>query len=77
MIVAMFAVRMMQVSVHQVIDVIAMWHRLVAAVRSVSVSGFMRAAVVAWRAVGGIRSAHRNCVIVDVAVVNMMQVSVV
>ena len=77
MIVAVFAVRMMEVSVHQVIGVIAMRHRLVAAVRSVSVCGFVRAAVVARGAIGGIRSAHRNCVVVDVAIVNMMQVSVV
>jgi hypothetical protein len=75
-IVAVFAVRMMEMSVHQVIGVIPMRHRLMTAVRPVSVCGFVRAAVVARGAVGRIRSAYRNCVVVDVAVVNMMQVSV-
>jgi hypothetical protein len=40
-IVAVFAVRMMQMSIHQVIDVIAMRYRFVAAVWSVSVGSFM------------------------------------
>jgi hypothetical protein len=46
-VVAMIAVRMMQVAVDQVVDMIAMRHRFVPASRLVDMSRFMTAAVVA------------------------------
>ena len=76
MIVAVLAVRMMEMSAHQVIDMIAMRHCLVAAVWSVDMAGFVRAAVVARSAVGRIGSADCESVVINMAVVNMMHVSI-
>ena len=48
MIVAVDAMGVMQVAVHQVIDVIPVWHRLVAAVHAVNVLFIVSEAFVAW-----------------------------
>jgi hypothetical protein len=76
-IVAVLAVWVMEMSAHQVIDVIAMGHCLVAAVWPVDVVGFVRATVVARSAVGRIGSADCDGVIIHVAIMNMMHVSIV
>ena len=76
-IVAVDAMGVVQVAVHQVIDVIPVGHRLVAAVRAVNVLLVMREAVVAWRAFLGIRRIHLNVVIVHVIAVRVVQVAIV
>jgi hypothetical protein len=48
MVVAMCAMGVMEVAIHQVIDVIPVWYCLVAAVRAVSMRLVMTGAVVAW-----------------------------
>ena len=73
----MASVRVMQMSAHQVVGVVAVRNGLVAASRSVCMLGFVSAALVLGRALGGILSTHRNGVIVDVALMRMMQMPVV
>jgi hypothetical protein len=72
----MLAVRMMQVTGNEVVHVIAMRHRLVAAARTVAVVRGMRPAVVrtAVARMGGIDLDH---VFVDVVVVRVVKVTVV
>jgi hypothetical protein len=76
-IVAVDAVGVVQMAVHQVIDVIPVWHRLVAAIRSVNVLFIVRKALVAWRTFLGIRRVHLNVMVVHVVAVRVMQVTIV
>jgi hypothetical protein len=73
----MAAVGMMQVTFHQVIRVIAVGYRLVAAAGSMGVLLPMGAARVVRRAGRRIGTADRESVLVDVTGVGVMQVSVV
>ena len=75
MIVAVVAVRMVQVAVHKVIDMIAMWHGFVAATGSVDVAGFVAAA--GCRATIGVRGAHFDDMFIDVIAMRVMEVAVV
>lgn len=77
MLVAVLAVRMMQVVAHQVVDVVAVRHRLMAATIAMRVLGLMALAVVLGRAVVGVRGVHRDDVLVDVVAVGMVEVSLV
>jgi hypothetical protein len=72
-VVAVVAVWVMEVTADQVVDVLAVGDRLVAAVRSVLVFG----AVVAGRAVGGIGLADRQYVALDAARAVMVQLTLV
>ena len=65
MIVTVPLVRMMQASFHQVVGVVAVRHRLVAAVRAVLVAGLVAAVVLAVRAVGGVAGADFQAVFLD------------
>jgi hypothetical protein len=84
-VVAVVAVRVVKVTADQVVDVLAVRDRLVAAVRPVFVFGIVVGAVVAGRAVGGIGLADRQyvaldparAVVVQLAVVEVIQVIVV
>ena len=71
MIVAVSAVRMVQMAIHQVIDMIAMRHGFVAAVGTVSVLLLMGRAIVVRCAFLRIRRGH-----LDLMVVHMVAVSV-
>ena len=62
MIIAMSLVRMVQPPVHQIVGVVTVRHRLVAAVRTVLVVGLVPAVVLAVRAVGGITGANLQAV---------------
>jgi len=74
-IVAMVAVRMMQVAVHEVIDMIAVRDRLVAAAEAVDVRGVVARA---GRSVTvGIRGADFDDVLIDMTPMRMMQMPVV
>jgi len=70
------AVRMVQVPVHEVIDVVAVRDGLVAAAGAVLVIGVVPAAFVFRRALVGILAADVNHVLVDVVLVRMVQVPV-
>jgi hypothetical protein len=77
-IVAMAAVRVMQVAVDEVVDVIAVRHRGMPATRAVYVTGFVARAGVSRRAGGRILGVDRQYVLFDLAAGDrVMQVAVV
>ncbi len=71
-IVAVCAMAMMQVAIHQVIDVVPVWYGLVAAFRAVSVALIVSGTFVGWRAFVGIHRVHRNAVVLHVFPVEMV-----
>jgi hypothetical protein len=75
-IVAMIPMRMMQVAVDQIIDMIAMRHRLVTAIRTVLVIARMAAAIMIRRALVGIAGAHVDGVFVEVILMRVMKVAI-
>lgn len=77
MIVAVVAMRMMQVAVHQIIDVIAVRHRFVSTVRAVDVIFRMARANVLRRAAGQIGCGYIERVFFDLAAGRVVQVAVV
>jgi hypothetical protein len=77
MVVAVTAVGMVEMPVHQVVHVVAMGHRLVAAARSVPVLAIMAAAIMVGRAAVGVVRRDLDRVLVDVPLVGMMEVPVV
>ena len=77
MIVAVTAMRVVQVAIHKVVDVIAMRRRRMAAVPAVNMALLMGAALVVRCAPGGIGGADRNCVFVHMIAVRVVQVSIV
>ena len=76
-VVAVVAVRVVQVAIDEVIDVVAMWHRFVAAAGAVDVSGFVAAAVVVGRAGVRVGGADGDAVFIDVVAMRVVQVAVV
>jgi hypothetical protein len=76
-IVAVVAVRVVQVAVDEVVDVIAMRHRLVPAARPVLMPRLVPLAAMLGCAAVGVLVRHLDHVLVDVIVVRMMQVTVV
>lgn len=75
-VIAVIAVGMVQAPVHQKIDVVTVWHRLVAAVLAVAVPRFVGAAIRGGAAVG-VSIADGNPVLVDVVFVRVVQMAVV
>jgi hypothetical protein len=73
----MIAVRVMQVTIHQIIGVIAVRHRLVPASRPMHVPRRMSGTPMLRRAAVGIARRDLDHVLVDVIAVGMMQVTVV
>ena len=67
----------MQMAIHQVIDVISVGDCGVAAVRTVNVRLLMSGAVMVWCAFLGISRGHLNAVILHMIAVRMMKVAVV
>jgi hypothetical protein len=76
MVVAMVAVRVMQVAVDEVVDMIAMWHRRVAAARSMPVAALVAAAIVAGCAPLGISGRHLDHMLVVVIAMRIVQMAV-
>ena len=77
MVVAVLAVRMVQVAVDQVVDVITVGHRLVSAARAVPMAGLVATTTMLGCTGGRIAFGHRDGVLVDMIAVNMMKVPVV
>ena len=77
MVVAVVAVRVVQVPIDEVIDVVAMWHRFVTAAGAMDVSCFVAAAVVVGRAGVRVGGADGDAVFIDVVAVRVVQVAVV
>jgi hypothetical protein len=76
-VIAVIAVRMVQVRADEVIEMIAVRHRRVAAARPVHVRRLVIGARMARRARVGVLLADREHVLIEVVAVRMMQVSVV
>jgi hypothetical protein len=76
-IVAVVAVGMVQMPVHQVIDVVAVRHRFVAAVRAMLVGLVVLAAGVLGCARGRVGAADRQLVLLDAPLAHVVQVAVV
>ena len=77
MIVAVSAVRMVQMAIYQVINMVAMRHGFVAAVGTVSVRLLMGGAAVVRCAFLRIRLGHLNLMVVHMITVIVMQVAIV
>src|SRR6516164_254630 len=77
MIVAVVAVRMVQVAVHEVINVVSVRHGFVAAARTMLVPLLMLAASVIGSAVRGIRAGDRQLMLLDAALGPVVQMAVV
>ena len=76
-VVAMGAVGVMQVPVDQVVDMVAVRHRLVTAARAMLVVLVVASADMVGRAGAGIVGAHLDRVLVNVIAVRVMQMAVV
>jgi hypothetical protein len=76
-IVAVCTVLVVQVSTHEVIGVIAMWHGFVSTARTVRVSHSVAAAGMSRRALRGVVAPHANHVLVDVITMHMVKTAVV
>ena len=76
MIVTVRAVRMVQVAIHQIIHMVAVRHRFVAAVGAVSVGLMMSRTAMIRRAALRIRRGYLNPVIVHVIAVGIMQMAI-
>jgi hypothetical protein len=73
----MVAVRMMQMSVDEIVGVIPVRHRFVTAARTMPMRRIMSAATVVGRAAIGVGCAHLDDVLVDVIFMRVMQMTVV
>jgi hypothetical protein len=76
-IIAVVSMRMMQVAVHKVIYMIAVWNRFVAASAAVLVAGVVAPTGMLRSAVRRIGCADFQNVLVDMIAVRLMQMSVV
>src|SRR5262249_11143471 len=76
-IVAVIAVRVVQVPVNEVINVVAVRHRLVTAARAMPVVLVVLSAVVVRCAARRLGGAHRYCMLLDAALAVVVQVAVV
>jgi hypothetical protein len=76
-VVAVVAVRVMQVTRDEVVDVIPVRYRVVPALRPVLVTGFVVVAIVLGCAVRGVPLAHLERVLLDLALAVMVQLAVV
>jgi hypothetical protein len=73
----MVAMMVVQVAIHQIVHVVPVRHRLMAAMRSVNMFLAVSGALVGRGALLGIRSAHLNAVIVHMIAVLMVEVAIV
>jgi hypothetical protein len=76
-VVAVRLVRVMKVALHQIVGMATVRHGIVAAAGSMLVPGIVPTARMRCRAARGVRTRHIERVLVDVAVVHVMQMAVV
>jgi len=77
MIITMIAMRVVQVAIDEIIEVVAVWNRRMTTIGTVLVTFLMSAAVVCRRAVGRIGGIDGQKVFLDFAVGHVMQMAVV
>ncbi len=76
-IIAMITVRMVEVPVDQIVNVVTMWDCLVTAVRAMPVRRIMSAATVVRRTAIGICCSYFDHVFIDATVVQMLEMAMV
>jgi hypothetical protein len=76
-VIAVVAVRLVQVAVDQIVDVVAVRNGFMAAAGAVAVGFLMLAAVVAWGASRGVGPVHFEFVLLNTVFTHVMQVAVV
>lgn len=76
MVIAMIAVRMVQVPGNVIIDMIAVWHRFMAAARAMAMIRFVTAAAMTRGAAIGIVAGHADHMLVDMAFVRVVKMAV-
>lgn len=76
MVIAMIAVRMMEMAFDQIVDMITMRHRLVTAAGTVLMSGRVPGAMVLRGAGARIGGVYRDSMLVDVIAMHVVEVSV-
>lgn len=72
----MIAVRVMQMAVDEIVDVVAMWHSIVAASGAMLMTGLVAGALVVGRTLVGVLARHLDHVLIDMIAVHVMQVAV-
>ena len=77
MVVAVITVRMVQVPVYQIVHMVTMGYRGMAATRSMYVIGCMTGALVLWRAGVGVRRGDANHMFIDMVAVRMVHMAIV
>ena len=77
MVVAVVAVRVVQVAINEVVNVVAMRYGFVSAAGAVYMSRFVAVAVMIWGADVRVGGADGDAVLIDVVAVRMVQVAVV
>ena len=75
-IVAVLAMWVVEMTIDEVIDVIAMWHGLMATSRPMHMSRLMTSAAVIWRAPIWVFCAHRYHMFFHVILVRMMEMAI-
>ena len=68
---------MVQMAIHQVINMVAMRHGFVAAIGTVSVGLRIGGAALVWRTFLRIRRSHLNLMVIHMITVSVMQVAIV
>jgi hypothetical protein len=77
MIIAMISMRMVQVSIDKIVDVVAVRNCLMTATGAMPVSWFMSASTVLRRATIGVPDCHFENVFLGTAILHMMQMTMV
>jgi hypothetical protein len=75
-VVAVIAIRVMEMSVNEIVDVVSMRNDFVAAVCAVLVRRVVSVALVSVGAIGGICEVHFELMLIDVTVVKRMQMAI-
>lgn len=76
MVVAMVAMRMVQMAVDEIIDVIAMWHGLMTATGSMDMRGIMTSATMFRGAVRRVFLTYLDNMLVDMTIMRMVKMTV-
>ena len=76
-VVAMGAMREVQVAVYHVVDMVSVRHGLMAAAGTVAMGGFMAATGMGWRAAGGVCRTDGQHMFIHVIVMQVMEMTVV
>ncbi len=76
-IIAVAAVRMVQMTVYEIVDMIAVWNRFVATARTMDVSSIVSGAAMGGRAAIRVLVAHLNAMFVHMICVRMVKMTIV